>query len=451
MSALSPSEYEEIRIESDTGKTIDLRLGVVSFQYFEDLFSPTITAKMVIVSTAGVVSSDKTNKLESLYNGLPIRGGEKISIKIKGNSLQNRGLRFDTPETYLYVSKISNVIRDGQKEIFVLDLVSKEAITNQLTHVNRKFPRDVSIDDNVKDILLKDLKVKPNRFVNLVEKTTNKLGFLGNLKTPFQILVWLAAKSTPAINKALTGFFFYQTQDGFNFRSIESLIREGMNVPGNTGLGLPGKVYTHKQYTNYIEESTDYNILAYTVKRNNDLLRKLIVGQYSSFVGSFNPYNGQFSNVPEGLFSLKELLKSRGKKLKNLGELAEVPSIVSTTGQDLGELPSRIMTVVKDVGTLSKKASDEENSEVMQSQKEALLRYNLLFQQVVRVIVPLNTQLRVGNTVKLRFPGAVEGNDYDRKQSGNYLIKELCHAFDTETSVTSMTVVRDTFGEFGID
>ena len=123
---------------------------------------------------------------------------------------------------------------------------------------------------------------------------------------------------------------------------------------------------------------------------------------------------------------MKELLKSKGKKLKNLGDLAEVPAIVSTTGQDLGQLPSRIMTVVKDVGTLSKKASNQENSEVMQSQKETLLRYNLLFQQVVRVIVPLNTQLRVGNTVKLRFPGAVEGNDYDRKQSGNYLIKELC-------------------------
>ena len=115
---------------------------------------------------AGDVSSDKTDKLESLYNGLPIRGGEKISIKIKGNSLKIMlDLRFDTPETYLYVSKVSNVIRDGQKEIFVLDLVSKEAITNQLTHVTRKFPRDVSIDDNVKDILLKDLKVKPNRFV----------------------------------------------------------------------------------------------------------------------------------------------------------------------------------------------------------------------------------------------------------------------------------------------
>ena len=47
MSAISPARYEEIRIQSDGKKHIDLRLGVVSFQYFEDLFSPTITAKIV--------------------------------------------------------------------------------------------------------------------------------------------------------------------------------------------------------------------------------------------------------------------------------------------------------------------------------------------------------------------------------------------------------------------
>ena len=48
MPAISPCEYELITIESDQGVTIDLRLGVVSFQYYEDLFSPTITAKMII-------------------------------------------------------------------------------------------------------------------------------------------------------------------------------------------------------------------------------------------------------------------------------------------------------------------------------------------------------------------------------------------------------------------
>ena len=106
MPALSPCEYELITIESDQGVTVDLRLGVVSFQYYEDLFSPTVTAKMIIISTSGVVGDDKTNKIESLYNGLPIRGGERVAVRIKGNSNINKGLQFDTPETYLYQSLI---------------------------------------------------------------------------------------------------------------------------------------------------------------------------------------------------------------------------------------------------------------------------------------------------------------------------------------------------------
>ena len=37
--------------------------------------------------------------------------------------------------------------------------------------------------------------------------------------------------------------------------------------------------------------------------------------------------------------------------------------------------------------------------------------------------------------------------DYDREQSGLYMIKEICHSFDPERSVTSMKLVRDTFGQ----
>jgi hypothetical protein len=432
MPAISPCEYELITIESDQGVTIDLRLGVVSFQYYEDLFSPTITAKMVIISTSGVVSDDKTNKIESLYNGLPIRGGERVSVRIKGNSKVNKGLQFDTPETYLYVSKISNVIRDGQKEIFVLHLVSREAITNEVTHVNRKFEPYSLIDDHVKNILQKDLKVKPSKYIGNIDPTSNKYGFLGNLKSPFQILVWLASQS------------------GFNFRSADSLIKDGLDGrTARTNFKAP-REYTHKQFTDYINESGDFNILSYSIKRNNDLLRKLIIGQYSNFTASFNPLNGRFSKVEEGSFNLKEVLNQpKGKKISTLGDVPEVPTLLSDEGTGLGELPSRILSVVKDVGTLSKTASKEDTPGVSQTQREALVRYNLLFQQVVKIVIPLNTNLQAGELVKLNFLGSPEGSTYDRKQSGYYLIKELCHAFDTEQSITSMTVIRDTFGEFG--
>ena len=418
MPAISPCEYELITIESDQGVTIDLRLGVVSFQYFEDLFSPTITAKMVVISTSGVVSDDKTKKIESLYNGLPIRGGERVAIKIKGNTNVNKGLRFDTPETYLYVSKISNVIRDGQKEIFVLHLVSREAITNEITHVNRKFEPYSLIDTHVEDNLKNDLKVKTIRYAGNIDPASNKYGFLGNLKSPFQLLVWLASKATPQTQSTsgFTGYFFYQTQSGFNFRSADSLIKDGLDGRTARTNFKATREYTHKQFTDYINESGDFNILSYSIQRNNDLIRKLIIGQYSNFTASFNPLNGRFSKVEEGSFNLKEILNQpKGKKISTLGDVPEVPTLLSDDGVGLGELPSRIMSVVKDVGTLSKEASKSDTPGVSQTQKEALVRYNLLFQQVVKIIIPLNTNLQAGEVVKLNFLGAPEGSTYDRK------------------------------------
>ena len=444
MTAISPSRYDEITIESSDGKftTIDLRLGVASFYYYEDLLSPTITAQLVIVSAEGVVSnSDKTDKKESLYNGLPIRGGERVSIRIAGNSENNAGLKFDTPETYLYVSKVSNVIRDGQKEIFVLNLVSREAIANELTHVTRKFSRDIPVSDNVEDILKNDLKVKSNRFKKNIDRTSNKLGFIGNLKKPFKILVWLASKSSSTVKDSIAGYFFYQTKDGFHFRSVDELIRKGLKKPAAT--------FTHKQFTNKLTERTDFNILNYSIKRNNDLLKKLIIGQYSSFTVSFDPYTGGFSKVADGVFSLDQNFIK--KKLKNLGEVVEVPKILSETGQTTGQLPSRIISLIKDVGTLDKEASAEANSEANIYQKQAILRYNLIFQQMIYLVTPLNTEVSVGNVVELKFIGTPEGQDYDRQQSGFYLVKELCHSFDPERSITSMTVIRDTFGEFAKD
>ena len=77
--AQDASSFDVFTIESATepGKDVDVRLGIISFNYYEDLFSPTISAKVTIVSSGDVIDNN------SLYDGLPIRGGEKVTIKIK--------------------------------------------------------------------------------------------------------------------------------------------------------------------------------------------------------------------------------------------------------------------------------------------------------------------------------------------------------------------------------
>ena len=82
MAAADPSVFEIFTIKSADGETtIDLRAGVVSFSYFEDVFSPIITATVLISSTGGVMKDEDGDSV-SMYNGLPLRGGERVSIKI---------------------------------------------------------------------------------------------------------------------------------------------------------------------------------------------------------------------------------------------------------------------------------------------------------------------------------------------------------------------------------
>ena len=82
MSAKGPSQYEEFLLRSaDGSNTVDLKGKTVMFEYFENIFSPVITAKALVQSTGDALEGPE-GKLQSVYNGLPLRGGEQLSFKI---------------------------------------------------------------------------------------------------------------------------------------------------------------------------------------------------------------------------------------------------------------------------------------------------------------------------------------------------------------------------------
>ena len=191
MAAINKSIYEELTIESnDQKRTADIRQGAVAIDYYEDIFSPTITAKIRIVNTGDAIQApDKEGnpdgEKQSIYNGLPLRGGERVSLKIKGNSPKNPGLDFATDEKdYLYVSSITDIVTESQRETFLLNLTSREAITNETSRVGKKYKTSSTIDASVTDILKNYLKTEK---IGKIDKTQNKYGFIGNLRKPFKI------------------------------------------------------------------------------------------------------------------------------------------------------------------------------------------------------------------------------------------------------------------------
>jgi len=436
MTAKSESILEVVTIEAnDQSQDVDIRTGVISIDYYEDIFSPTVTAKILVYNTGDSIEG-KDGKIQSIYNGLPLRGGERVSIRIAPNTEDNGGLDFsENYQDYLYVSSVTNVLSMAKKETFTLNLVSREAITNETTRVPVKFPSSSTIDVSVKKILEDYLKTEKEMDVDPV---SNAYGFISNMRKPFNIITWLASKSVSEQGNA--GYFFYQTQDGYQFKSIDNLINQE-----------PKATYEYTEVNvSDTERNNDFNILRYATNKNQDLLEKLKLGAYSSFVATYDPLKSEFNLPQQAEFTLS---KSMDKdKTKNLGQELKLPPIDDTSDRTLGDIPSRIMTMVLDRGVLEKGVKTDKNADPLQYQAQALMRYNTLNTQQMHMQVPLNTNLRAGDTIKCMFPKvASEDEDVDDEQSGLYLIKEICHHFGNSKSETSMLLLRDTYGLYGVN
>ncbi|QPX48007.1 tail protein [Synechococcus phage S-SRM01] len=438
--SIKKSLYDELILESnDRSRSVGLIGGAILFEYFEDVFSPTITAKIKIVDNGNVIASQNNpdGDKQSIYNGLPLRGGERLSLKIAGNSSTNPGLDFSKRvEDYFYVSSITDVISESNRESFTLHLVSREAITNETSRVGKKFKVNSRISDSVENILRDYLKTNK---IGKIDKSSNKYGFIGNLRKPFTILVWLASKGVPEKSGSATaGFLFYQTQDGFQFRSIDDLLDQS-----------PKAIYTYTQSQESYDDSNkklnnDFNILNYYVEKNQNLIEKLRLGTYASQRMFFNPLDFSFSKEADGKFRQSNYVG----KTNNLGSQIKLPPLSEGSDLTLGDVPTRIITAVYDVGTLDPATSTDINSDQREYQSQSLMRYNILFTQTLSIIVPSNTNLRAGDIIECKFPKISQSDtkEYDTETSGLYMIKELCHHFDISRSYTSMKLIRDTFG-----
>ena len=433
MAAIDKSLYEQFEIEAvDGSKSADIKAGVVSFNYYEDVYSPMITAMVVVVNTGNVIEGDD-GKMQSLYNGLPLRGGEKMTIKVAGNSASNEGLILEN----MYVGSIENVMIDAERETFTLRLVSREAITNETVRVGKRFLPTTKISDSVEDICKNYLSTDK---LYDVDETENPYGFYGNMRKPFTILTMLASKSVPGNvsgRDATAGYFFFETQQGFRFKSIDSLIR---NEPFDTK-------YTYAPGIIDSDDGTkDFKILEFTTSKNQNLLENLERGAYCSHRIYLNPLTFEYTAASQRIFKLDDY----SGKIENLGADIDVvlPSLSDKDSRTLASVPSRYVCGILDIGTTDTKVSELGNADPARIHSQSMMRYNTLFTQILTMTIPLNTNLMAGDIIECEFPriDVEDRKEPDQEQSGLYMIKKLTHFFNAEGSYTKVQLCRDTDG-----
>ena len=437
MAAQDKSSYEIFEIRSNDGtKTVDLSSGVITFSYFENVLSPMVTAQAIIVNTGNVIP-DEDDEVSSVYNGLPLNGGEKVSIKIPATG-EGPGLEFtEQNDNELYVASITNVLVDAERETFTINLVSREAITNETSRVGKKFPSSEPISDSIKEIIKKYLLSDKNIDV---DETQNPYGFIGNMKKPFTLMTWLASKSVPATaskEDSTAGYFFFETQEGFRFKSIDQLIDQ--EPFKEKYVYTPGVV-------DYKKKGNDFKILEYSTSKNQNLLENLERGAYCSHRKYLNPLTFEYTPSPQTIFKLDDY----SGKIKNLGGDIDItlPTLSENDDRTLASVPSRYITGILDIGTLENDVSTDENADPTKIHSQAMMRYNILFTQLLIMTIPLNTNLKAGDVIDCEFPriDREKRKEIDPHQSGLYMIKEIVHYFDATGSYSKLKLVRDTFG-----
>ena len=416
-SALGASKYAKIDIikkiskstargtRTDT-KSHDIKGKVTNFRYYESLYSPVTTALLVYIDAG-----------DSLKSTIPIKGNERLNFKIES---KYGTLDFSKQGASMLINSVPEAGKESNREAVILPLISTYELKDKSEQIFKKY-NNLTVDDSVRRICQKILKAPKDRI--FVDSCKNVYDFRGSGKNPIELILRLAKKAVPV--KGDPGYFFYETQKGLNFRSVSVLVSQE-----------PKATYTYTGMFRAQDEGNDYKIMMEPkFTKDQDIMQAVNSGTYVSRNVFFNPQNAKYI---EKIYKINQ----EGKIEKTLGKDVEVD-------EELEASIVRTNMHVLDVGSLQSGVSDAINNTPLEWQAKSTMRYNTLHTQMLEIQVPCNLSLVAGDVIKVEIENlnAEKCNEgINKHQSGKYLILHLCHSFSANESITSLTLVRDTYG-----
>lgn len=368
--------------------TKDIRGQLMTLSVYEDIEAPTIYAEVLIEDQIDLVKK------------LPIVGEEKIAISFKSPFRE-------TITTYnLRVYNVSSeVVQQGNKGSFYkLQCVSEEHFPASVLNLEKAY-KDI-VSNIVTDILVNNIKTqKPLN----IEKTKGLIPYAIPRMNPFEAIDLLRQR---AIGMMPTGgvFVFYEDQLGFHFKSIESLITEGMKT-------IDSRVFKFQPATKEdpIRQTHNFrNMLNYEYMKKTDTVAKLSGGMFNNITKSYDmltkdfgqttfKLGEQFHNIPTG---------QKKASLPNSGQFVN----------QFSKLDQYKFFVPKDTSKGTDFISD------YLGYKQAFA--TLFNQNIVRGFVHGDNYLMIGDMITLQLP-ETSGIKTTEKQSpvtsGNYMITKLRH------------------------
>lgn len=433
---------------------------IQSIRIYESIELNTIAAELQVVDTA-----------INLIAKTPIVGAETVEIEMVAPNVS------ENPYKWKFVLYgIRNRVVSKNVQIYVLDLFSPEALRNETLRIGKTISGtgDFIVQDIIKNYLDSDKDV-------LKETCRYRMKHIPSLKRPFDVITSLLPEcvssdvgknisgTTSSINttsgtndvaggktdasptttvSGSAGYMFFETYDGYVFKSIDKLIQENQSK--------------HREYIygmalddNSNAKDNSFLILNYSFGSQENILQKMRYGVYSSMISFFNPSTCEYE---EYFFDLSK----EYPKMVHLGTDEDIPENI----KKLSEYPSRIMLqffdheTFHDADTIADPQKSKSGTQFPDFKKQwmaqSISRSMILNNQILNITIPINFDIRAGDKLNVKLPNQSviserEKQKYDLTNSGLYLVKKISYDVIRDLkkgliAVCNLELIRDNLG-----
>ena len=431
-------DLESVDIYTGSGDPIKIRNLVVELSFFEDIYSFAVSGHVIIRDALGIlekVKIDGTQIINIVY------GKTKSMPDVQKNNRKYRIYKSD-----------KSPIANHTSEFLTIYFCSEALMISEQIKISKSYSGEnakliaTNKENNegiINQILYNNLMVSKDR-VETIEKTYGVYDFIiGNLK-PLEAISWLSMYSRPDDSQIGADMLFFETKNGFNFRSLQSMYKD---PPHATYKWQPKNVDSNFEggFSDGVTTVLDLQFV-----KVFDSLNETSSGTYANRLISIDPLTKTYKVTD---FSYEEdLLQNNGKNkpttlngnavtgfANNRFGIDQTSSFNSKVKVVVGNSNRPLLTLVKNNPGSVEKDIFIETWVPYRTSQISLANYTVL-----KLLIPGDSDMTAGKTIYLNmFSLAVDSNNnrqLDQYFSGKYLVSAVRHIIQADN--TYQTVVE---------
>ena len=428
---------------------MDVTQLVQEIQLYESINRSTLTGVLVLVDAAG------------LLDRLPLTGNELLEFTAHspGFTPQDKsthGYDFTMKSGFpMFVYSIKNISEPSPGvKTYALRFCSKELIKDKQRKLCRAFEAPIHL--TVQKVLKDYLKSRKNLFF---EQTTPLVKYVIPKKSPLDTIKFLCKESVSKKFKS-AGFFFYETSDGFHFKSLENMIsnpsgaaKRAIAEYSNTPKITSGTRYKTKN-GNKITKGNVEKVFDFKILNRYDTLSSINKGVYASRLVTYDAFTKQFDeqdfSYPHEFVNtthMGQISKDKTSETNGLMPIYnyEDNKMMSDFSEGRYMFLSATQGMHDNKNLLTDEISAVDTADIKNTIQRSISQQGAFNSFSIELVVPGNTAVTAGSVIEFSTltSSGVDKPRIDPYMSGRYLVIEVRHIIQriTTNTVHNMTLI----------